>query len=147
MPIRLVVGYGFMAHGYAKLVKNPENFAAILHALGVPAPHLMTWSTIVIELFGGFAILVGAFVPLVTIPMLAVLLVATLTVHLQFGFASIKLMSITGGIPRFGPPGYETDLLYIAGLIALVFNGPGPLAVDGALRRWYTRRVDGLLRA
>ncbi len=147
LPIRLIVGYGFMAHGYAKLVKNPENFAAILHALGVPAPHLMTWSTIVIELFGGFAILVGAFVPLVTIPMLIVLLVATLTVHLQFGFTSIKLMSVTRGIPQFGPPGYETDLLYVAGLMALVFKGPGPLAVDGVLRRWYARRVDGLLRA
>jgi putative oxidoreductase len=107
----------------------------------------MAWSTIVIELLGGFAILVGAFVPLVTIPMLAVLLVATLTVHLQFGFASIKLMSITGGIPQFGPPGYETDLLYVAGLIALAFDGPGPLAVDGMLRRWYARRVDGLSRA
>jgi putative oxidoreductase len=147
LPIRLIVGYGFMAHGYAKLAKNPENFVAILHALGVPAPHLMAWSTIVIELLGGFAILVGAFVPLVTIPMLAVLLVATLTVHLQFGFASIKLMSVTGGIPQFGPPGYETDLLYVAGLTALAFDGPGPLAVDGMLRRWYARHVDGLSRA
>jgi len=53
LPLRLIVGYGFMAHGYAKIVKNPEAFAGILHAIGVPAPHFMAWATIVIELLGG----------------------------------------------------------------------------------------------
>jgi putative oxidoreductase len=139
LPVRFVVGYGFMAHGYAKIAKNPEHFAAILHALGVPAPHFMAWATIVIELLGGLAILCGAFVPIATVPMLAVLLVATLTVHLQFGFTSIKLMDVVSGVPRFGPPGYETDLLYVAGLLSLVFGGAGPLAVDTLLRPWYVR--------
>jgi len=147
LPIRLIVGYGFMAHGYAKLVKHPENFVSILHALGVPAPHLLAWATIVVELLGGFAILVGAFTPLVTIPMIVVLLVAIFTVHLQYGFTSIKLMSVRDGVPQFGPPGYETDLLYVAGLVALVFGGSGPLTVDGMLRRWYARRFEGLMRA
>jgi hypothetical protein len=32
--------------GYAKLLHGPENFATILHALAVPAPHLMAWLTI-----------------------------------------------------------------------------------------------------
>ena len=137
LPIRFVVGYGFMAHGYAKITKHPEHFVAILHALGVPAPHFMAWATIAIELLGGFAILAGAFVPIVTVPMLAVLLVATLTVHLQYGFTSIKLMDVVNGVPQFGPPGYETDLLYVAGLLALVFGGAGPLAVDTLLRPWY----------
>jgi putative oxidoreductase len=41
VPLRLMVGGGFMAHGLAKLGRGPEAFAAILHALGVPAPHLM----------------------------------------------------------------------------------------------------------
>src|SRR5258708_34308748 len=129
LPLRLIVGYGFMAHGYAKIVKHPENFAAILHALNVPAPHFMAWATIAIELLGGFAIFVGAFVPLVTVPMIAVLLVATLTVHLQFGFTSVKLRAVTSAGPQFGPPGYDTDLLYLACLDALVFGGAGPFAV------------------
>ena len=55
------------------------------------------------------------------------------TVHLQFGFTSIKLMAVTSAGPQFGPPGYETDLLYIASLIALVFGGAGPLSVDSRL--------------
>ena len=60
IPLRLIVGYGFMQHGVAKLTKGPENFVAILHALGVPAPHFMAWFSILTELLGGLAILLGA---------------------------------------------------------------------------------------
>jgi putative oxidoreductase len=106
-----------------------------LHALGVPAPHFMAWTTIVIELVGGLAVIAGAFVPLVSLPMIAVLMVATLTVHLQYGFSSIKLMAVTSAGAQFGPPGYETDLLYLACLAALMLGGSGPFAVDGWLGR------------
>src|ERR1700741_3517911 len=81
IPLRLIVGYGFMQHGIAKLSRGPEAFATILHALGVPAPHLMAWLTILVELLGGLAILLGAFVALASLPMAAVLLAATVTVH------------------------------------------------------------------
>src|SRR5947209_15486947 len=80
IPLRLIVGYGFMAHGFAKLSRGPEAFAAILHAIGVPAPRFMAWLTILTELIGGLAVLLGAFVPLVTLPMAALLFVAMLTV-------------------------------------------------------------------
>ena len=130
IPLRLIVGYGFMEHAFAKLSRGPEAFTAILHTMGVPAPHLMAWLTILTELIGGLAVLLGAFVPLVSLPMAAVLFVAMLTVHLPYGFSSIKLLSVTSGRAQFGPPGYELDLLYIACLAALVFGGSGPLAVD-----------------
>ncbi|HKU24639.1 MAG TPA: DoxX family protein [Candidatus Sulfotelmatobacter sp.] len=64
IPLRLIVGYGFMEHGFAKLARGPDAFAAVLHAMGVPAPHFMALCTILIELFGGFAVLLGAFVVL-----------------------------------------------------------------------------------
>ena len=38
IPLRLTVGYGFLAHGLAKWSKGPEVFAGILHARGVPLP-------------------------------------------------------------------------------------------------------------
>jgi putative oxidoreductase len=41
LPLRLIVGYGFMEHGWAKLARGPESFTGILHALGVPAPALL----------------------------------------------------------------------------------------------------------
>jgi len=135
IPLRLIVGYGFMEHGFAKLSRGPEAFGAILHTIGVPAPHLMTWLTIMTELVGGLAVLLGAFVPLVSLPMAAVLVVAMLTVHLPYGFSSIKLLSVTSGRAQFGPPGYELDLLYLACLAALVFGGPGPMAIDRYFRQ------------
>ena len=135
IPLRLIVGYGFMEHGFAKLSRGPEAFAAILHTMGVPAPHLMAWVTILTELIGGLAVLLGAFVPLVSLPMAAVLVVAMLTVHLPYGFSSIKLLSVTSGRAQFGPPGYELDLLYLACLAALVFGGPGPMAIDRYFRK------------
>jgi putative oxidoreductase len=135
IPLRLIVGYGFMQHGFAKLSRGPEAFTAILHAIGVPAPHLMAWLTILVEVFGGLAVLLGALVPLASLPMAAVLLVAIFTVHLPYGFSSIKLISVTSGHAQLGPPGYETNLLYLACLAALVLGGSGPMAIDGYLKR------------
>ena len=135
VPLRLIVGYGFMELGFAKLARGLDAFPTILQALGVPAPHLMGWLTILVEIFGGLAVLLGTLVPLASIPMAAVLLVAMFTVHLPYGFSSIKLQAVTAAGAQFGPPGYETDLLYLACLAALVLGGSGPLAIDGLLAK------------
>jgi putative oxidoreductase len=144
IPLRLIVGYGFMEHGYAKLSKGPDAFAAILQAMGVPSPHFMAWSTILVELLGGFAVILGAFVAIVSVPMAAVLLVALFKVHLPYGFSSIKLMAVTAAGAKFGPPGYEVNLLYLACLAALVMGGAGPLAIDRLIGKHNDRRIrDG----
>src|SRR5215813_2224162 len=135
LPLRLIVGYGFMEHGFAKVARGLDAFPSILQALGVPAPHLMGWLTILVEIIGGLAVLLGAFVPLASIPMAAVLLVALFTVHLPYGFSSIKLQAVTAAGAQFGPPGFETDLLYLACLAALVLGGSGPLAIEGLLAK------------
>jgi putative oxidoreductase len=130
----LIVGFGFIQHGVAKLLKGPDTFAAILQAIGVPAPHFMAWLTLLTELTGGTAVLLGAFIPLVSLPLAAVLLVAIFTVHLPYGFSSIKLMAVTPRGAVFGPVGYETNLLYLAALASLVLGGSGPFAIDGLLK-------------
>ena len=131
LPLRLIIGYGFMAHGFAKLGRGADHFAGILQALGMPEPTLLSWITIIVEICGGLAIVLGAFVIEVSIPMIVILLVAIFTVHLPNGFSSIKLQAVTLAGAQFGQPGYECDLLYVAGLVALMLGGPGPLAVDG----------------
>jgi putative oxidoreductase len=140
IPLRLIVGYGFMEHGYAKLARGPEVFAGILAALGVPEPHFMAGATIAVELIGGLAVILGAFVPLVSVPMAAVLLVAIFTVHLPNGFSSIKLLAVTATGAQFGQPGYECDLLYLACLAALVLGGPGPLSLAAVATSWRPQR-------
>jgi putative oxidoreductase len=136
IPLRLIVGFGFLQHGYAKLARGPEHFINLLHAMGLPGDFLLGWATIIVEIIGGLLILLGALVPLVTMPMAIVLLVAIITVHLPNGFSSIKLESFDAAGAHFGQPGYETDLLYLAGLVALCLGGAGPFSIDGILRRY-----------
>ena len=136
IPLRAIVGGGFIQHGYAKLSKGPDAFAAILQSLQVPFPHLSAYLTIGVELLGGAALLLGAFVALVSIPTMFVLLTAMFTVHLPYGFSSIKIRAVVDGRAQFGPPGYECDLLYIACILSLVLLGPGLWSIDGyRLRR------------
>jgi putative oxidoreductase len=137
LPLRLIVGYGFMAHGFAKLSRGPETFAVVLHTLGIPHPSLFAWLTTLTELIGGFCILVGAFVPLASLPMVIVLLTALFTIHVPYGFFSVKLVQVSESGTKFGPVGYEIILLYLAGLITLVLGGAGSPSID----EWRTRKL------
>ena len=130
VPLRLMVGFGFLAHGIAKWQKGPEAFAAILQAIGVPFPQVMAWATIATEISVGLAFLSGAFTALASIPAIVLLAVAIVTVHFPYGFSSINLLSVTNGRAQFGPPGYECDLLYIASILALALSDPTPWSVD-----------------
>ncbi len=146
--LRLIVGYGFMEHGFSKLSRGPDAFAAILQIMGVPAPHVMAWLTIITELAGGLAVLLGAFVTIVSLPMMAVLLVAMFKVHLPYGFSSIKLIAVTAAGAKFGPVGYEVILLYLACIVTLVLGGSGPFSIDGLIgsRSEIRTRSNGITR-
>jgi putative oxidoreductase len=130
LPLRLIVGYGFVAHGIAKWSRGPENFGKLLSQIGVPFPVPTAWMVTLLEVFGGLAILAGAFVALVGIPLIISMLVAMFTVHLRYGFSAVRTIGLTPTGPVFGPPGYEISLLYVCALLALMLSRPGPLSVD-----------------
>jgi putative oxidoreductase len=132
----LIVGFGFMMHGYAKFSRGPENFALVLQTIGVPMPVVLAWMTTLVESIGGVAILLGAFLPMVSLPMAIVLLTALFTIHLPYGFFSVKLVEVTQNGTKFGPVGYEIILLYLAGVAALALGGAGPFSID----QWRSRR-------
>ena len=136
--LRAVVGVGLVMHGYAKLARGPDTFAVVLHTLGVPLPGVLAWLTTFVELIGGLAVIAGAFLPIVSIPLAIVLLTAMFTVHRPYGFFSVKLLAVTSTGTTFGPVGYEIILLYLAGLGALALGGAGPLSVD----RWRARSAS-----
>jgi putative oxidoreductase len=137
LPLRLVVGFGFMAHGVAKLSRGPTNFGKLLHQIGVPFPVPTAWMVTLVEVFGGLAILAGAFVAVASVPLIASMLVAMFTIHVHYGFSAVNTIGLTPSGPVFGPPGYEISLLYIGALIAVVLAGPGAWSVDG----WLSRRT------
>ena len=137
LPLRLVVGYGFMAHGIAKWGRGPEHFGQLLQQIGVPLPVATAWIVTLLEVFGGLAILLGVLVAVASIPLIASMLVAMFTVQLRYGFSSVNTIGLTDAGPVFGPPGYEINLLYIASLVALALLGAGPLSVG----RWVAGRM------
>jgi putative oxidoreductase len=135
LPLRLIIGFGFMAHGWAKFSRGPSGFAKLLAQIGAPFPEATAWLSTFTEILGGLAIFVGAFVQIVSVPLIVMMLVAMFTVHLKYGFSSINTIGLTEEGPRFGPPGYELNLLYIAGLVSLILGGAGAFSVDSLLSR------------
>src|SRR5215475_6574597 len=135
LPLRLMLGYGFMAHGWAKLSRGPAGFAKLLEQVGAPLPEVMAWASTFVEILGGLAILAGAFVAAVSVPLIVMMLVAMFTVHLRYGFSAINTIGLTPDGPQFGPPGIEVNLLYIACLVALILGGAGPLSIQRLLAR------------
>jgi putative oxidoreductase len=135
LPLRVIVGYGFLAHGLAKWHRGPENFGRVLQVIGVPFPAPTAWMVTLLEIFGGLALLVGAFVMLACIPMICTMVVAMFTVHLRYGFSAANTIGLDASGPILGPPGYELSLVYIAALTALALARPSALSVDGLRMR------------
>jgi putative oxidoreductase len=140
--IRLVIGYGFMVHGWAKLHTGPAQFEKFLIQIGAPLPELTAWVVPCVEILGGLAIFLGAFVRFSSIPLIGVMLVAIITVHWKYGFSSIKTIGLTPDGPVFGPPGYEVALLYIAGLVSLILRGAGAASIDLLIHRHRAHRTE-----
>src|SRR6185369_11906497 len=133
VPIRIILGGGFMAHGWAKWSRGPAMFAELLKQAHVPLPLANAWLVTLVEIFGGLALLIGAFVTIVSLPLIFSMLGAMFTVNIRYGFSAVNTIGLTPAGPQLGPPGYEINLLYIAGLVALMLGGAGPLSID-ALR-------------
>jgi putative oxidoreductase len=91
---------------------------------------MRAWSLTALRLVMGFGFMAQS------IPLILSMIGAMLTVQLRYGFSSINTIGLTPDGPVFGPPGYEINLLYIAGLLALALGGPDALSVD----RWRAQR-------
>ncbi|MES2425573.1 MAG: DoxX family protein [Bacteroidota bacterium] len=128
--LRLVVGYGFAAHGWAKIIRGPAGLEKLLTQTGIPLPHLSSLILPYIELLGGLAILLGIFTTIIATPLICTMVVAVITIHFKFGFSTVNTIGLTSTGPKFGPPGYEINLLYIAGLLSLMLTGAGVFSVD-----------------
>jgi putative oxidoreductase len=134
LPLRLVLGLGFAYHGWEKISDGTVMFQGMLASIGVPGGAATAWFVATIELVGGFALLAGALVPLVSAILIGNMLVALVTVHLPHGFSFMNIIAMGPEGPVFGMPGYEIPLLYIAGLAALLVGGAGAYSVDGTTR-------------
>ncbi len=121
LVLRLGVGLLFAVHGLSKLTKGPVKFSSMLTGLGVGAPVAVAWLVTIAELVGGLLIVVGLLTRLATLPLIATLVGAILLVKVDVGIIA------PAGAPM---PGAEVDIALLAGLVALLFMGPGRISID-----------------
>src|SRR5258708_1563727 len=80
------------------------------------------WLVGLAEIAGGLALIAGVFVAAASVVLIVDMLVAMFTVHAPHGFNFVNITGMGKQGPVFGMPGAEVNLLYIAGLLALVIG-------------------------
>jgi putative oxidoreductase len=134
--LRLVVGLTLAAHGAQKLwgwfggygIAGTGQF---LEQLGFRPGRLHAAQAGIVEVVGGLFLAVGLLTPAAAAAVVAVMLVAAVSVHLKGGFF------LQGG-------GYEYTLILGAAALTLAFTGPGPISVDQALGVSWSGEAWGL---
>ncbi len=120
VPLRLVVGLVFLAHGAQKVFQfGLGGTAGFLGSLGVPAPVAGALVVMTAETLGGLALVLGAFTRVAALVLAVNMLVAILLVHLRAGF--------------FLPGGMEFALTLLGASLTLAMTGAGALSVDAAV--------------
>ena len=131
LPLRLILGFGFIYHGFPKIsAEGHQSFVGILTRIQVPAPGVAAWVAGVVEFVGGIALILGVFVTIASVLLAVDMLVALFKVHWAAGFSFMNFTGVGPNGPTFGLPGYEVNLLYIAGLLALILGGAGALSFE-----------------
>lgn len=117
LVLRLVLGILFLAHAGLKVfVFTPAGTAGFFASLGLPG--WLAYVTIVWEIVGAVALIVGFWPRLAAIALVPVLVGAIITVH---GPAGFFFTNPNGG--------WEFLALWIAGLVALALTGDGAFAL------------------
>ncbi len=124
--IRLGVGAVFAVHGWQKFDGGVENFATFLDSLNVPAPETVAWLQTIAEGVGGLMLIAGLMTRLVTLPLIATMIGAILLVKIDLPGVGFVVDSSVG-------IGFELETALLAGLLGLLFIGPGRISIDGAL--------------
>jgi len=119
--LRVVGGFSLTLHGYPKL-KNPQASIGWMKSVGVPA--VAVWLAIILEFFGGLALIIGFLVPIVAFFMVV-----------QFAaICLVKKAKLSGRYIRMDQGvSYEIDVMYLIMGLALFTLGAGALSIDALL--------------
>jgi putative oxidoreductase len=120
--LRSVIGFTLAAHGAQKLFGSfggygLEGTGGFMESIGFRPGRRHALTAGLVEFAGGLLLALGLMTPAAAAAVVAVMLVAAVSVHLKGGFFA------TGG-------GYEYNLVLAAGALAVAFTGPGTLSLD-----------------
>ena len=109
--LRAALGWVFLRHGIVKLGMGVAGVAGFFGGLGIPAPHVSAVIIMTVETVGAVCLLVGMLTRFWAAMMALDMIVAILVAVLPSGH------------------GFELEGLLLAGALALVALGDGPLSV------------------
>jgi len=115
--LRVVLGITFFIHGYVKFQGGIENQAAWFSSIGLPG--FLAYVVAIIELVGGFALIIGLGTKIISALIAILMIGATVKVKLSLGFLGNGQMA-----------GYELDVVLLAMAVFLAINGSKLWSVD-----------------
>jgi uncharacterized membrane protein YphA (DoxX/SURF4 family) len=92
--LRIYLAPIFILAGHNKL-NNLENVSYWFESLGIPFPELMAWLAGLTEFGGGFLLLLGLGVRLISLPLMFTMVVAAVTAHWEFGWHVLPEAELT----------------------------------------------------
>jgi putative oxidoreductase len=117
LAARILLGALFLVAGYNKITNVSGTTAYMGGKAGLPAPELMTWAVIAIELLGGLLLVIG-----------------WKTRWVAWGMAIFTLLTAIIGHAFWKDPGQTTQFLknmaIVGGFLALATSGGGALSAD-----------------
>ena len=120
--LRVMVGIVFLAHGGQKVfVYGFSGVQGAFGQMGIPMPTVLGPFVALLELVGGFMLVLGVGTRWVSILLAIEMAVAVLKVHLSHGF--------------FLPGGFEYALMMFAASCAVALEGPGAAALGRTLSK------------
>jgi putative oxidoreductase len=111
LPIRILAGIAFIAHGIPKLA-DPAMTQGFFGNIGLP-PELAIPIGL-LEVIGGIALLVGLVTRIASILLIIEMIGSSIVAKLSEGFVG----------------GFELDLLLMSVAISLLLTGPGKISVE-----------------
>jgi putative oxidoreductase len=117
--MRVGIGGAFAYHGWLKFDGGVANFAGFLDSLNVPLPEVVAWLQVIAEGIGGLLLIAGLLTRFVTLPLMVIMIGAISLVKVDLGF-----------IVPDGSPGFSYETVLLAGLLGLLFIGPGRYSLD-----------------
>jgi len=124
LVIRVAVGWNLLIHGWGKITVGPTDaFLKAFADLGFTPPAFWFWSSFLIEMLGGIALILGLFTRVFAAAAAIEMLVITVTYwNAGNGFGWMRR-------------GYEYVLLWGLICFAIALRGGGPYSLDRKLGR------------
>jgi len=117
--LRVVLGSLFVWHGIDKFDVGISTIEGMFESWGVLAPGFTAPFTAVIEIVGGAALVLGIGTRIAAMLLSVLMIGALIYVKKDLGIISSQPM-----------PGAELDLAILAGLVTVLFTGPGRYSID-----------------